>query len=121
MKPIVSALNAQFGVDAVGKRCFNACILRAPCNGMEDATLFMWRPDLVGRRTPFAVNFRSVYGSALNLLCGANYFLAKASAVYRVACLEWTVRIEDQARLVAAGRVMSLLLEILSAKEAKKR
>ena len=106
MKPIVSALNAQFGVDAVGKRCFNACILRAPCNGMEDATLFMWRPDLVGRRTPFAVNFRAVYGSALNLLCGANYFLAKASAVYRVACLEWTVRIEDQAHLVAAGRVV---------------
>ena len=78
MKPIVSALNAQFGVDAVGKRYFNACILRAPCNGMEDATLFMWRPDLVGRRTPYAVNSRSVYGSALNLLCGANHFFSES-------------------------------------------
>ena len=57
MKPIVSALNAQFGVDAVGKRVLHACILRAPCNGMEVATLFMWRPDFVGRRTPKAVKF----------------------------------------------------------------
>ena len=73
---------------------------------MKVATLFMWRPDLVGRRIPFVVNSRSVYGSVLNLLCGANYFLAKASAVYRVACLEWTVRIEDQAHLVVARRVI---------------
>ena len=73
---------------------------------MKVATLFMWRPDLVGRRTPFAVEYRSVYGSGFNLLCGANNFSAKASAVYRVACLEWTVRIEDQARLVAAGRAI---------------
>ena len=74
MKPIVSALNAQFGVDAVGKRCFNACILRAPCNGMEDATLFMWRPDLVDRRTPIAVFFDLSTGQCLTCYAVRNNF-----------------------------------------------
>ena len=70
---------------------------------------------------PCGKTFRSVYGSVFNLLCGANKPIAKASAVCRVACLEWTVRIGDQAHFVVARRVLSLLLEILSAKEAKKR
>ena len=47
MKPLVPALNAQFGVGAGRKAKNFACIFRAPYNGMKDATLLMWRPDLV--------------------------------------------------------------------------
>ena len=49
LKPLVSALNAQFGVGAGGKRdpSDRACVLRALSNGMEDPTLFTRRPVLV--------------------------------------------------------------------------
>ena len=51
LKPLVSALNAQFGVGAGGKRgrttSDRACVFRALSNGMENPTLFSWRPDLV--------------------------------------------------------------------------
>ena len=51
LKPLVSAWDAQFGVDAGGKRgrtfSDRACVLRALFNGMENPTLFTWRPDLV--------------------------------------------------------------------------
>jgi hypothetical protein len=48
VKPVVLALNAQFGVGAWGKRCSsNACVLRAIPNGMGNPTLFTWRPVLV--------------------------------------------------------------------------
>ena len=49
LKPLVPALDAQFGVGAGGKHgkeC-RACVLRALSNGMENPTLFSWRPVLV--------------------------------------------------------------------------
>jgi len=52
LKPLVFALNAQFGVGAGGKRgksdsLSRACVLRAIPNGMGKPTLFTWRPVLV--------------------------------------------------------------------------
>ena len=52
LKPLVSALNAQFGVGAGGKcglssGSYRVCVLRAFTNGMENPTLLAWRPVLV--------------------------------------------------------------------------
>ena len=61
LKPLVSALNAQFGVGAGGKRgqdlssSHRACVLRALSNGMENPTLLAWRPVLV--RDSFGVHW----------------------------------------------------------------
>ena len=53
MKPVVLALNAQFGVGAGGNislvRC---CGFRALSNGMENPFLLPWRPVLVLARNP---------------------------------------------------------------------
>jgi hypothetical protein len=57
VKPLVSAWNAQFRVDAGGRRIAPASC-RATPNGMGASTLPVWRPDFVGGRTPFAVNDR---------------------------------------------------------------
>ena len=63
-KPVVSASNAQFGVDAAG-RYLGTCVFRAISNGMEDPTLFTRRPAFVHGRTPFGK--RIMYGAGLNL------------------------------------------------------
>ena len=83
MKPLVPALNAQFGVGAGGKRgldlCFGrACVLRALSNGMENPTLFTWRPVLVRDSLDMHTEIISLacsgqipYDSGVNLHCGA--------------------------------------------------
>jgi len=53
MKPVVLALNAQFGVGAGGNiSTLRCCGFRALSNGMENPTLLPWRPVLVLARNP---------------------------------------------------------------------
>jgi hypothetical protein len=53
VKPLVLALDAQFGVGAGGTLLYGACICRAIFNGMENPTLLMRRPVLVRRSSKF--------------------------------------------------------------------
>ena len=138
LKPLVSALNAQFGVGAGGKcgqRKFSehldrACVLRALSNGMENPTLFAWRPDLVRdkSRTTQAWTCIAVH-KALDKTwkvfapntwakaCGAGTDVLDDApgAVCSVACLEWYVRIEETPvwimAIVQAGLLLKYLLQ----------
>ena len=105
------ALNAQFGVGAGGKRgkgksSNRACVLRALSNGMENPTLFAWRPVLVRDSLDYAyiletdpVRIRrepvlrcvKPCKKAWAKACGVGTGVLDSSpgAVCSVACLEW--------------------------------
>ena len=55
MNPVVSASYAQSGVDAGGRR-FSPADTGRPPMAWRIRTLFLWRPDIVQRRTPFVVS-----------------------------------------------------------------
>ena len=72
MKPLVLALNAQFGVGAGGNRSGglpqwcphpSGCVSRAFHNGMRSPTLFAWRPVLVRNIAVYDLSF--AHGHAL--------------------------------------------------------
>ena len=120
MKPLVPASYAQFGVGAEWKvRNLRACGCRAFPNGMGNPTLLSWRPVHVHRRTPFVV-FRPVYGS------GWKPASRYKSDSLRACCVQSSLPCVDMANRRPTGNSPAreksvLLLETLSAKEAKKR
>ena len=144
LKPLVSALNAQFGVGAGGKRGEN---YNLPCLRSQGA--LQWHGDhdpayaetcsCAGQfRGPVTGLYRIPYESGLNLYCGAlggkepvntgsGSSRAKAwsrqapSAVCSVACLEWA-NADRGTTLACYGHNDPVsALEIFPAKEAKRR
>ena len=92
MKPVVPALNAQFGVGAGGSG-FCRCGLRALSNGMEMS-------DPVVVETCFCIGTHSHCGTvSVRGRMGTCNAVPILDAVCRVACLAWRMRIGDLAFL----------------------